>query len=268
LALVLVHGSGPHDQDETVGGNKPFRDLAWGLASRGIAVLRYEKRTKKYPQARPAADWTLEDEVIDDAVAAAELLRQHQDIDPQRVYVLGHSLGGTLAPYIARRDGKLAGIVVMAGSARSILDLLEEQTEYLSKLNGEPSEKDRQDLDKLKQQLAAIRAGKTQEVTEPILGVPAAYWERLHKLDPTATAVTLQIPILILQGGRDYQVTTKDFALWQERLGSHKNVTCKLFDDLNHLFIAGQGFSKPAEYQQAGHVDAKVIEAIVRWTTP
>ncbi len=266
--IVLVHGSGPNDQDETVGANKPFRDLAWGLASRGVAVLRYEKRTRVHPLAKPAAEWTLEDEVIDDAIAAAELLRKHKDIDPKRVYVLGHSLGGTLAPYIAQKDGKLAGIVIMAGSARSILDLLEEQTEYIATLGGQPSEKDRQELDKLKQQLAAIRAGKTQDVTEPILSVPAVYWERLHKLDPAGVAAKLETPMLILQGGRDYQVTKKDFTLWKERLGNHKSVTLKLFDDLNHLFIAGQGPSTPAEYQQAGHVDEKVIGAIRTWIMP
>jgi uncharacterized protein len=47
-AVILVHGSGPLDRDETIGPNKPFRDLAHGLASRGIAVLRYEKRTKEH----------------------------------------------------------------------------------------------------------------------------------------------------------------------------------------------------------------------------
>jgi hypothetical protein len=156
----------------------------------------------------------------------------------------------------------------MAGGARSILDLLEDQTQYIAKLNGAPSEEDRQELDKLKQQLALIRAGKAQEVKEPILGVPAVYWERLHKLDPVDTAAKLQLPVLILQGGRDYQVTDKDFALWKERLGRREKVALKLFADLDHLFVTGQGRSTPAEYQQAGHVDAAAISTIAQWISP
>ena len=53
-AIVLVHGSGAHDRDETVFASKPFRDLAEGLASDGIAVLRYEKRNQAH-QARVIA---------------------------------------------------------------------------------------------------------------------------------------------------------------------------------------------------------------------
>lgn len=155
--VVLVHGSGPHDQDELVGRQRPFRDLAWGLASRGIAVLRYEKRTMAHPHARKPGEWTLADETIEDAVAAAELLRKRPEIDAQRVYVAGHSLGGFAAPYIAKRDGKLAGIIILAGNARSILDLLEEQTEYLANLDGTVSPQEQQRLGKFKQLIAAVR---------------------------------------------------------------------------------------------------------------
>ncbi len=263
-AVVLVHGSGPHDADETVGAIKPFRDLAWGLATRGIAVLRYEKRTKVHPLAKPAAEWTPADETTDDALAAVQLLRKRGDIDPRRVYILGHSLGGMLAPYIARQDEKLGGIIIMAATARSILDVLEDQTEYLARLGGEPSELDRAELARLRQRLAAVRAGKAAE-TEPILGVPAVYWERLHKLDPAGTAAQLKLPILVLQGGRDYQVTRKDFAVWEERLQGRDNARLRLLENLNHLFVAGEGRSTPAEYQQAGHVDAAVIALIADW---
>lgn len=263
-AVVLVHGSGPHDADETVGANKPFRDLAGGLATRGIAVLRYEKRTKAHPLAKPAAEWTPADETMDDALAAVQLLRKRDDIDARRVYILGHSLGGMLAPYMAQRDDRLAGIIILAGNARSVLDIIEDQTDYLARLGGEPSEQDRAELAKLKERLAAVRAGKAAE-TEPILGVPAVYWERLHKLDPAGTAAQLKLPILVLLGGRDYQATRKDFALWEERLRGRDNAKLKVLDDLNHLFVAGEGRSTPAEYQQAGHVDSAVIALIADW---
>ncbi len=118
-AVVLVHGSGPNDQDETVGAVKPFRDLAWGLASQGIAVLRYEKRTRTYGEKMSKLPVTVKEEVIDDAVAAVDFLRDNDAIDKKRIVVLGHSLGGALAPRIAAATkGKVAGVVVMAGPTR------------------------------------------------------------------------------------------------------------------------------------------------------
>ena len=88
--VVLVHGSGPNDRDETIGPNKPFRDLAWGLATRGIAVLRYEKRTKRHrlKMALLANSLTVKEETIDDAVAAVTTLHAVEEIDASRIFVL------------------------------------------------------------------------------------------------------------------------------------------------------------------------------------
>ena len=121
-----MHGSGPEDRDETVGGTKPFKDLAQGLASRGIAVLRYVKRTKQYPTLEAAPTMTAES--VDDAVRAAELLRHEDGIDPKRILVLGHSQGGYVLPRIMQRDAKLAGVIVMAGNVRPLEELIVEQT--------------------------------------------------------------------------------------------------------------------------------------------
>jgi dienelactone hydrolase len=121
-AIVLVHGSGPNDRDETIGPNKPFRDLALGLASRGIAVLRYDKRTKAYPAKLAASkDLTVKEEVIDDALEGVKTARSQPKIDPARVFVLGHSLGGMLIPRVAAGDASLAGVIASPGRrARSI----------------------------------------------------------------------------------------------------------------------------------------------------
>ena len=125
-AVVLVHGSGPNDRDETIGPNKPFRDLAWGLATRGVAVLRYEKRTKHHPlkMALLANSLTVKEETIDDALAAVNTLRTHEKIDAKRIYVLGHSLGGMLVPRIAKGDESVAGFVIFAGTSRPLENVL------------------------------------------------------------------------------------------------------------------------------------------------
>lgn len=263
--LVLVHGSGPNDQDETVQANKPFRDLAWGLASRGIAVLRYEKRTHKYAAKMNPDEITLDTETIDDALSAAALLRKRPEIDSQRVYVLGHSLGGMAAPFIGAKDEKLAGIIIMAGNARSILDLLDDQLEYIAKSDGEVSDAERAQVDAVHKAAAAIRAGDTDSVEKPLLGAPAVYWERLHKRRQCETAASLHMPILVLQGGRDYQVTTKSFEQWKHALAGKSNVTFKLYQRLNHLMVAGDSPSTPSEYVEPGHVDQSVVEDIAAW---
>jgi len=113
--VVLVHGPGPNDRDESIYSNQVFRDLAEGLASRGIAVLRYDKRTKVYGERMSEIDFTLQQETVEDAVRAAALMRQQPEIDPDSIFVLGHSLGGYASPRIAAQDGSLAGLISVLG---------------------------------------------------------------------------------------------------------------------------------------------------------
>ncbi|MDR0916762.1 MAG: alpha/beta hydrolase, partial [Oscillospiraceae bacterium] len=99
-AVVLLQGSGPQDYDESVAMNKPFRDIARGLAERGIASIRFTKRTLTYPERIQAklADLTVREECIDDALAAKSLIAAEPRVDTDRIFLLGHSLGGMLAP--------------------------------------------------------------------------------------------------------------------------------------------------------------------------
>lgn len=158
-AVVLVHGSGPADRDETVGANKPFKDLAVGLASRGIAVLRYEKRSRAHgPQMAALASMTVKDEVVDDALAAAALLRASPKIDPARVFVLGHSLGGMLVPRIAAGDPNLAGAIVMAGAARPLEQAIVEQTKYLAGADGTVTADEQKQIDDAAKVAGEVRA--------------------------------------------------------------------------------------------------------------
>ena len=183
-AVVLVHGSGPNDRDETIGPNKPFKDVAWGLASQGIAVLRYDKRTKVYADKMAAlTNLTVKEEVIDDAVAAVTLLQQTPNIDPKRVFVLGHSLGGYLAPRIGQADSAIAGLVILAGAARPLEDLMLEQIQYIASLD--KSAVPQATLTDLSGQVAAVKALKPgDESKPPILGVPTAYWLDLQNYRP------------------------------------------------------------------------------------
>ncbi len=265
-AIVLVHGSGPNDRDETLGPNRPFRDLAWGLATQGIAVLRYDKRTLVHAHEMASlACLTVADEVVDDAVAAVAWLRGRDDIDPARVFVLGHSLGGTLSPRIAARAPGVAGLVVLAGATRSFGTLLLEQSRYLSTLEGAASDESKAALASLEAEVARLDSPALSASDPPVLGVPASYWLDLRNYDPVAEAAQLTQPILVAQGGRDYQVTELDFARWQAGLASRPRASLRRYPDANHLFMSGTGKPTPAEYERAGHVAPEVIADVAAW---
>ena len=267
-ALVLVHGSGPNDRDETLGANKPFKDLALGLASRGIAVLRYEKRSKVFaPKMAASPSVTVKEEAIDDVAEAIAALKKQPKIDQARIFVLGHSLGGTLIPRIAAANPSIAGAIVMAGSARPIEDIIVEQTRYLALADGTISPAEQEQIDAASKARAEIKALTAQDVTagRQVFNAPAGYWLDLKGYDPAAAAASLKTRLLVLQGERDYQVTMEDFARWKAALDGRANVTFIKYQALNHLFIAGTGKSLPAEYSVASHVYEPVIGDIADW---
>ena len=269
-AIVLVHGSGPGDRDSTVGASKPFKDLALGLASRGIAVLRYDKRTKVHA-ARSAAlgAFTVRQEVIDDVVEAVKAVRARPGIDAARVFVLGHSLGGMLIPRIAAADPTIAGLIILAGPARPIKDLFVAQSRYLAEADGVISREEQQSIDAATALGEAIRALTPADAksTRMVAGARASYWLDLRDYDPAAAAKDVKAPMLILQGERDFQVTPVEFARWKAALGSRRDVTFHSYAPLNHLFIAGTGMSLPAEYQIPGHVAEEVVRDVAAWIT-
>lgn len=254
-ALVLVHGSGPNDRDETIGSSKVFKDLAEGLASRGIAVLRYEKRTRLYPGLAGSASFTLEEETVDDAAEAAALARAQKEIDPARVYLLGHAIGGYAAPRIAARDGKLAGIILLAANARHLEDVVLEQSQTAGLTAAR--------IEAIKAQVARVKALEQADTgAPPVMGSPVAYWLDLKGYDAPAEAKKLAVPLLVLQGERDSQVTMTDFALWKAALAARSNTTLKSYPALNHLFVPGEGKSTEAEYRKPGHVAPEVVDDI------
>lgn len=267
-AVVLVHGSGPTDRDATVGANKPFKDLATGLASRGIAVLRYDKRTKVHgANAMTRTDFTVEQEVIEDVLEAAKALRAQPGIDPRRVFVLGHSLGGMLIPRIAMAGASPAGLIVLAGAARPLEEAMVAQTRYLAAADGTISGEEQETIDQARALAETVRALNPEEARSGrmIAGVPASYWLDLRDYDPPAAARSVKAPMLILHGERDYQVTSGEFAKWKSALGSRRDVRFHSYPALNHLFIAGAGPSLPAEYLTPGHVAEDVIRDIAAW---
>lgn len=266
--VVLVHGSGPSDRDASFGPNKVFKDIADGLASQGVATLRFEKRTLEHAKRiAELTEFTPKEELIDDAVAAVELARTLPKVDGQRIYVLGHSLGGMMAPRIALADPTIAGIIVLAGAVRSLEQSMFDQMRYLVQFDGKVDASERlllKDLESLARRVKTIKPGDP-----PVIGggssAPASYWLSMRDYNPPATASRLPQSILVLQGGRDYQVTTADYDRWRSALRDHPKAKAIIYPDLNHLFMTGEGRSHPGEYSRPGHVAESVILDVAKW---
>ncbi len=269
--VVLVHGSGPHDADETIGPNKPFRDLAWGLAAAGIATLRYEKRTHLAPDTF-AAHPDLDHEVTFDAVAALAFASSQPEIDPRRVFLLGHSLGGTMAPVIIadrlqQAPGSVRGIIFLAGGALGIEETLMRQLLAQAKRQGA----DQSQIAAIQKQWEDIFKTINDPTTpvdelvgSPPLRLPEGYWRSWIKQNPAAELAKLGVPALVLRGTKDIQVSDGDFqALAKANTASGSEN--KQIEGLNHLMMPVAGESTGQEYFQPAHVAPEVVRIIADW---
>jgi dienelactone hydrolase len=268
--VVLVQGSGPADRDESTDKQRPFRDIAWGLASRGVAAFRYDKRTFVYGQkmASMADTVTVNEEVVDDAVAALAMVSKLERVDPKRMFLLGHSLGGMLAPMIAEQSPDETGFMVLAGPTRPFEDVILDQFTYLAKLDGTVTTAEQTSLDALEKQVQNVKTltpQSTVSADQLPLNLPETYWLSLKDYKPAQVASTLNEPIFVLQGESDYQVTMPDFNGWRDALAGHPNATLKTYPGLFHLFIQSLGTPSPKDYAQSGHVAAVVINDLADW---
>ncbi|MEO3862799.1 alpha/beta fold hydrolase [Acrocarpospora sp. B8E8] len=269
--VVLLSGGGPFDRDATSGPNKPLKDLAWGLAGRGVAVLRFDKVTCAHAEqvaARP--DFTMSEEYIPHSVAAIHLLQRHPAVDAGRVHVAGHSMGGKVAPRVAAAEPSVAGLVLLAGDTQPMHHTAVRVVRHLATVNPGPAAQSA--VEAITRQAALVDSAHLSAETPAAdlpFGYSGAYWLDLRGYDPVATAAALDKPMLILQGGRDYQVTVKDdLSRWQAGLAHRRDVTIRVYDADDHMFFSGTGPSTPGDYESPQHLDPAVITDIAEWLTP
>ncbi len=263
--VVLIQGSGPSDRDETILGNKPFRDIAWGLAKRGVASIRYDKRTFAYKEQCIAdKSMTVYDETVSDAVAASRMAKEIDRVDPLNIYILGHSLGGNQIPSIAKEtlDNGIKGYIIMAGNVSPLSDLILYQTEYIANADNNISVEEKKQIEQLKTEMEKLKSIDNLSDEDVVLGAYKAYWKNILEYNPIEVAKDIKSPILVLQGERDYQVTVDEFNLWKNEFKDKDNWTFITYQKLNHLMMAGEGNSTPAEYSKSSVVDSKVMEDI------
>ena len=250
--FVLVHGSGCHDRDETIGPNREFEQIANNLSNNGYAVLRYDKRSC----GKSGGTFPVRDRLIADARDAIAYLRAQPGINSARIYVLGHSEGGELAPSIAIADGKLSGIILMAPPALPLEKIVMQQ---------------------VLRQVAPTDRAKTQQAENAALKEiadgkktdPYSEWLRSSfGIDPAAIIAKVPCPILILQGTKDIQVLSSDTPrLADAARATGRNVTVIVLPGDDHLFInvPGDQPSTIAEYFKPSYLDPALFTAIDTW---
>jgi dienelactone hydrolase len=264
-AVVLLAGSGPLDRDETIGRNKPFKDLAWGLATAGVASARFDKVTFARPgEVRQNPRFTVTDEYLPQALAALRLLQDDPAVGP--VFLLGHSLGGTVAPRIAAAAPTVAGLIIFAGGWQPLHRSAVRQIRYLAALDPAAAAAQQEVISHITAQAETVDDPALSDATPFTslpFGIPASYWLDLRGYDPAVAAAATGKPVLLLQGARDYQATVDDdLPGWRAGL---PEATVHVYEADNHLFFAGSGPSRPAEYEPAQHVDPAVVADIVTW---
>lgn len=261
-AAVVLSGSGPNDRDETIGPNKPLRDLARGLADRGIATFRFDKRTT-IAVSDATVPVTLDDEYVTDALKAIEILSANPKIDAKNLFVIGHSLGAALAPVVAKRSGKMRGVVLLAPPYRRVDVMILDQLQFQLKVAGiEKSVVDQQ----VHEASAALEALRTAAPEAPptYLGAPGAYWRELFALDLAGSIKATGLPTLVVQGEKDIQVRIdQDFEPLQKALGDGGGLYRYVrIPGVNHLFLKVDGDSTGAEYAVAATMEPAVMDAV------
>jgi len=282
-AAIILGGSGIHNMDGLAAGltNRIHRDIAEYLAENGIAVIRYDRRLYAHTESALetfGGSLTVREEVIEDVLLAVELLRTDPRIDSDRIYLIGHSLGGMLAPRI-HAEADFAGLILMAATPRHMLEMgIEQLRASVSTAieTGMLTEADLADLivqidllDDLFDQLADIPDEKAQETPVPPFGATAYYFKDMA-LHPFADYIQgLTVPILVMQGSRDFQILADvDFVLLQELFTGRSNVTFRLYTDLNHSFMptTAENFIEHAEsVMLPGHVYIPALQDIADW---
>ena len=206
---------------------------------------------------------TIDDEVTNDIINIVAYFKNDSQFSNYEIIILGHSLGAYLLPRIANKSNQISKIILLAGNSRPLDKLIIEQYEYLYKLT--PTQELKDALQQVKEQTALLNSKifnlNTTKENLP-LNLSANYWKSILDYKPIKEIQNVKIPILILQGERDYQVSMKDFELWKINLKNNKKASFISYPHLNHLFFSGEKPSDPKEYAIKGIVDKKVIEDI------
>ena len=298
-AVVIVSGSGASNMDGLIPGTMhpihPYLDIARHLADNGIAVIRHDKSVYTHGEtmlAHYGGAFSLYEEYITHVLSATEILRNDPRVDADRVFILGHSLGGMVAHRIHYEGGNFAGLILMGATPNSLVDAaiwqIEDQlASFVEMVDAGVITPDMPEYAIFQAQLAEftalieftrtvqaqigeMTAEQAKEVPIPLLGASAFYyWDMVN--NPMSRFVGLtDAPVFVMQGERDFQVTLlHDFPMMQEIFENAPNATLRVFEGLNHMFAqsnATNHLEHATEIMTTPmSVDISALQAIVEW---
>ena len=267
--VIIVPGSGVSDMNGTTGkaGNTPLRDLAYGLARAGVASIRFDKRYFVYPEQAGAEALTVTSEILSDASAAIELAEVDTRVDNDRIYVLGHSQGGMLAPKLAFDNQTVRGVISLAGSLRGLEEIILDQSAVSLGGSGLDSAQQQAQLALIQAEVDKIKALTPADAESDalLLGQPASYWVSLNAAKGLPYVQKLDIPFLILQGDADFQISVeRDYQSWVEALPANQAYFW-VYGGLNHLFLPTTGAMDITDYDTRAEVPQRVADDIAAW---
>ena len=268
-AVVLVHGSGASNMDEKVMKLTPFKDLAEGLAEKGIASVRYDKRTYAHAaKMMKEKALTVKEETIEDAILAAELLRNDERIDHDRIFIIGHSMGGMLAPRIDAEGGNFRGMILMAGTPVKMEDIVLRQLKQAGNSNSLMKWIVNLEYKIFAKKFKGLyQMSDAEAMKKKYAGNVSLYYFKEMGLKTADQYLTENSkPVLIMQGGMDFQVLADDdFRKFKELLKDRENTVYKYYPELNHVFVKGiynDILKASKEYSVEQHIPEEVIQDI------
>ena len=270
-AVVTIHGSGPSNMDERVMKLTPFKDIAEGLARNGIATLRYDKRTFAHARKMKNAPVTVREETIDDALLAVDILKNEPLIDSGRIFILGHSMGAMLAPRIDAEGADVRGLIMMAGTPCRLEDIVVRQLGQAG--GGNPLLRGIVSLENkiFSKKFDGLYEMSDEEAKKKKFagGINLYYFKEMGRKTAADYLLESEKPVLIMQGGSDFQVLAdKDFSKFKELLAGRENTQFRLYPGLNHCFvnaIYNDILKASKEYGTERHIGEEVIGDIARF---
>jgi pimeloyl-ACP methyl ester carboxylesterase len=269
--VLLVHGAGIHDPEGTAGATKILKDFAWGLASEGVAVMRYEARLAEHDV--PDAEFTLDRIVVDDAVAALDEVAAADALDDESVFVAGHSQGGMCAPRIAARHGGAAGVVVLDGLPDYDVDPDDdaEFMRYSFDPYGDLTDEEEDELATEKAELQRV-ADRDFAPDDTVLGRPGAFWESRLSFDPAGTVADLDAPVFVAGTERvdhDHQqplaeMSRETFETWQA-VDAADGSRFEYYEDVGHYFREGPVPHSMESLHFGGNAAGYVVRDVAEW---
>jgi uncharacterized protein len=265
-AVLFIGASAPHIPSALRETNDMFAHLARGLAATGIASLRYEELPFDFSAVPDRDQLPLDVQIVNPALAGIEYLSRVPEIDASAIFVAGHGLGGTLAPYIAARQSHVRGVILMAAAAQPLEKSLAGQRKKDLQARGLASEEIEEQLAAQNRIFADMRSGKMPSA-RIVEGATVAYWRDRMNRDPALKARDLKLPVLVLQGSFDTQTTEDDYDRLQSVFRKKRGATAdfRWFPKLNHFFRAAEVVVSNKSEGQSGNFTQAVLETIARW---